>query len=159
MSKNPKRNVRFEVLHVFYQQLKAGIMDESTVKTSLGTSGNGLYEKELDKFLESYPGIDGDDFKAFIHQVDGILNASKRKTTSDGRRKGGGTGNTTLNTIENAQKLGVLPEHQERYVQLVNDVFVLRSQLNEILPEGISVSFSIPGRTKKAEASEPEQGE
>lgn len=142
--KRGARPARFATLRAFYCNFKAELMTSESAKANIESTGYVIYESELEKFASEYPDIDIADFTEFV-KAHGAHKVAGKKVTGTQRQY-------QLNTKEKAEQIGVLPEHLDEYVKLMNIGYQWKEKLQSIVPLG-TVTVSIPIRQPKAEAT------
>jgi len=143
--KRGARPARFATLRAFYANFKADLMTSESAKANIESTGYVIYESELEKFASEYPDIDIADFTEFI-KAHGAHKVAGKKVTGTGGKQ------YQLNTKEKAEQIGVLPEHLDEYIKLMNIGYQWKEKLQSIIPLG-TVTISIPIRQPKAVAT------
>jgi len=139
------REVRFVTLKDWYIFYSQGMFDIKQVKEFVEKTGHRLYESELEKFSQSFPDINIDNFKQFLIDVQALKKAGRKAPV------GSGTGREhtiKMNTPEKAAQVGVAPEDFDEYLLYITTIYEAKALLQKICKKGV-VSFAIPVKKDK----------
>lgn len=150
MAKAGKRSTRFEIARSFFSSSSAGLMTDQQIEDNFSALGMVIYEKELPKFAEQYPAIDGSAFREWLVKFN-VLSAPNEKKQPSG-------GGTRMDTQEYAEAHVVSPDNVATYFEGLEMVNAGIAIMKTVLKPEYVVSFALPVRIKKVKVdADPEE--